>query len=85
MLCAGFLPATLRSSSALLLFAGSLTAWAAEQHGRVAVNGVPLPGATVTATQGAKKLTATTDTQKETQAMLPRRLAVTPTGAPMAC
>ncbi len=34
---------------------------ASEHHGRVTANGVPVPGATVTATQGDKKLTTTTD------------------------
>lgn len=40
-----------------------LPAAAAEHHGRVVVNGVPLPGVTVTATQGSQHLSATTDTQ----------------------
>ena len=34
---------------------------AAEHHGQVTFNGLPLPGATVTATQGDKKVTAVTD------------------------
>jgi trimeric autotransporter adhesin len=34
---------------------------AAEHHGQVSFGGVPVPGATVTATQGDKKLTAVTD------------------------
>ena len=36
---------------------------ASEHHGRVTANGVPVPGATVTATQGDKKLVTTTDDQ----------------------
>src|SRR5580698_10499580 len=34
---------------------------ASEQHGVVKSNGAPVPGATVTATQGDKKLVTTTD------------------------
>ena len=36
---------------------------AAEQHGQVKFGGLPVPGATVTATQGDKKLVAVTDPQ----------------------
>ncbi len=36
---------------------------ASEQHGQVTFGGLPVPGATVTATQGDKKITAITDTQ----------------------
>ena len=36
---------------------------AAEQHGIVKSNGLPIPGATVTATKGDKKLATTTDEQ----------------------
>ncbi len=36
---------------------------AAEQHGEVTFGGLPVPGATVTATQGDKKITAVTDQQ----------------------
>lgn len=38
-------------------------AFPAEHHGTVAVNGVALPGVTVTATQGSRHLSAITDTQ----------------------
>ncbi len=38
---------------------------ASEHHGTVKVAGTPLPGATVTATQGDKKLSTTTDDQGE--------------------
>ena len=34
-----------------------------EHHGQVIFNGVPVPGATVTATQGEKKFVAVTDQQ----------------------
>jgi hypothetical protein len=37
--------------------------WASEVHGQVVFNGQPVPGATVTATQGAKKVVVTTDAQ----------------------
>src|SRR5271165_6579224 len=36
---------------------------AAEHHGVVKSGGLPIPGATVTATQGAKKISTTTDEQ----------------------
>src|SRR5215472_6955420 len=36
---------------------------AAEHHGNVTFGGLPVPGATVTATQGDKKVTAVTDPQ----------------------
>jgi hypothetical protein len=35
--------------------------WASEVHGQVVFNGQPVPGATVTATQGPKKVVVTTD------------------------
>ncbi len=35
--------------------------WASEVHGEVVFNGLPVPGATVTATQGGKKVVVTTD------------------------
>ncbi len=43
--------------------AGSLVAYAGatEYHGRVVYNGIPVPGATVTATQGAKTFSVTSD------------------------
>jgi trimeric autotransporter adhesin len=37
------------------------TAHAAEHHGRVTFNGMPVPGATVTASQGSKKVVAVSD------------------------
>ena len=37
--------------------------WAAEYHGRVRFGGVPVPGATVTLTQGSTELTTVTDSQ----------------------
>ncbi len=51
----------LRSFVAALMAAVSLVA--SEQHGEVTFGGLPVPGATVTATQGDKKLTAVTDPQ----------------------
>lgn len=45
-----------------LLLAAS-TLWAAEYHGRVRYEGVPIPGATVTLVQGATELTTVTDSQ----------------------
>jgi len=48
---------------ALLCLALTSPAFASEHHGQVLFNGLPVPGATVTATQGDKKLTALTDDQ----------------------
>ncbi len=45
----------------LLALAATGAAFASESHGRVLFNGLPVPGATVTATQGAKKVAVTTD------------------------
>lgn len=39
------------------------TLWAAEYHGRVRYGGVPVPGATITLTQGTNELTTVTDSQ----------------------
>ena len=52
-----------RSLAAICVLASSASAVAAEHHGRVVVNDVPLSGATVTAVQGDKKLIAVTDSQ----------------------
>src|SRR5215472_3063939 len=46
----------------LLLLAAQML-HAAEYHGRVRYGGVPVPGATVTLTQGSEELTAVTDSQ----------------------
>jgi len=46
-----------------VLLAASGAAWASEFHGVVTVDGVPVPGATVTVTQGGKKYVTVTDTQ----------------------
>jgi len=51
------------SLGALLCLAGATVAYATEVHGHVAFGGVPVPGATVTVTQGAQKLSTITDTQ----------------------
>lgn len=42
---------------------GSVTAWATEYHGQVFYQGVPIPGATVTMTQGAQQVATVTDEQ----------------------
>src|SRR5580658_1329588 len=51
----------LRSFVAALMVAVSLVA--SEQHGEVNFGGLPVPGATVTATQGEKRFVAITDQQ----------------------
>ncbi|WP_263357971.1 TonB-dependent receptor [Acidicapsa ligni] len=56
-----------RTAQTLLLFAivwlCGLTASASEYHGQVTFNSLPVPGATVTATNGNQKLTAITNEQ----------------------
>ncbi len=47
----------------ILVFVCAASLLAAEQRGQVTFNGVPVPGATVTAIQGDKKLIAVTDLQ----------------------
>ncbi|MBB5056826.1 hypothetical protein HDF16_001511 [Granulicella aggregans] len=54
---------SVRAVTAALMWAAAMVASAAEHHGRVTLNGLPLPGATVTATQGGKNLAAVTDLQ----------------------
>jgi hypothetical protein len=44
-------------------FCVSASAWAAEYHGQVFFNGVPVPGASVMVSQGSKKETTVTDRQ----------------------
>src|ERR1700691_1844192 len=39
----------------------AMNVFASEQHGEVTFGGLPVPGATVIATQGEKKITAVTD------------------------
>src|SRR5580704_7331901 len=53
--------AFLRSIAAAWLVVVNLVA--SEQHGVVTFGGLPVPGASITATQGEKKLTAVTDSQ----------------------
>src|SRR5580704_18496391 len=53
--------AFLRSIAAAWLVVVNLVA--SEQHGVVTFGGLPVPGASVTATQGEKKLSAVTDSQ----------------------
>jgi len=48
---------------ALLCLGTASRAFASAHHGQVLFNGLPVPGATVTATQGDKKFTALTDDQ----------------------
>src|SRR5215472_6495332 len=45
----------------IVLIASCLVLSAAEHHGLVQFGGVPIPGVTVTATQGEKKLTTISD------------------------
>src|ERR1700760_710557 len=47
----------------ICLVLAAQTLWAAEYHGRVRYGGVPVPGATVTLTQGLTELTTVTDSQ----------------------
>jgi hypothetical protein len=47
----------------LVLLAASCAASASEYHGLVTFGGLPVPGATVTATEGGKKFVTVTDTQ----------------------
>ena len=47
----------------VILLAAAGAAWASESHGIVSFNGLPVPGATVTVTQGGKKFVTVTDTQ----------------------
>jgi hypothetical protein len=46
-----------------VLLASTTAAMATEYHGTVTFNGLPVPGATVTVTQGGKKYVTVTDTQ----------------------
>src|SRR5580704_14933052 len=55
------MPAALRYWFLTCLSLSTLTA--AEHHGQVTFGGLPLPGATVTAIQGARTLVAVTDQQ----------------------
>src|ERR1039457_7223759 len=48
---------------AFVCLCASIAAWATEYHGQVFFGGVPVPGATVTATQGDKHLSTVTDRQ----------------------
>jgi len=52
-----------RGLTLLVLLAASSAAMASEYHGLVTSGGLPVPGATVTVTQGAKKFAAITDMQ----------------------
>jgi hypothetical protein len=52
-----------RAACVLVLLAASTAAMASEYHGLVTFGGLPVPGATVTVTQGGKKYVTVTDTQ----------------------
>jgi hypothetical protein len=52
----------LRLVVALACLATAVFAHASEQHGQVTFNGLPVPGATITVTQGTKKLSTVSDT-----------------------
>jgi hypothetical protein len=52
-----------RLASVAVLLAASGVAWGSEYRGLVTVGGIPVPGATVTVTQGGKKYVTVTDTQ----------------------
>jgi Carboxypeptidase regulatory-like domain len=47
----------------VLLLCAATSTWASEYHGQVFCAGLPIPGATVVLTQGAKRLTTITDQQ----------------------
>ncbi len=47
----------------LALLLASFAAWATEYHGQVFYQGIPVPGATVTVSQGSKQFTTVTDEQ----------------------
>ncbi|HUB18476.1 MAG TPA: carboxypeptidase regulatory-like domain-containing protein [Acidobacteriaceae bacterium] len=55
--------AAVRLACAATLLLAAATAWAGEYHGQVFYAGVPVPGATVTLSQGAKQITTVTDEQ----------------------
>jgi trimeric autotransporter adhesin len=57
------IPNLLRLFCPLAMLAVSALAAASEYHGQVSFNSLPVPGATVTATQGTAKATAVTDSQ----------------------
>lgn len=52
-----------RALQSLIALLAAMSLMASEQHGVVTFGGLPVPGATVTATQGDKKFTAVTDPQ----------------------
>lgn len=56
-------PAARRLCLPLALASLAVPGWASEYHGRVLFGGLPVPGATVTLTQGEKHVATVTDTQ----------------------
>ena len=63
MVSQGLIKLMRRGLTALVLLAASSAAMASEYHGLVTSGGLPVPGATVTVTQGTKKFAAVTDMQ----------------------
>ncbi len=63
MVSQGLVKLVRRGLTVLVLLAASGAAMASEYHGLVTSGGLPVPGATVTVTQGAKKFVAVTDMQ----------------------
>ena len=55
--------AALRLACAAAMLLAAASGWATEYHGQVFYAGVPVPGATVTLTQGSKQVSAVTDEQ----------------------
>jgi trimeric autotransporter adhesin len=53
----------LRLVCILVCLMASRPAWASEYHGRVTFGGLPVPGATITVTQGSQKIVAVSDQQ----------------------
>lgn len=63
MISQGLVKLMRRGLSVLVLLAALSTGMASEYHGLVTSGGLPVPGATVTITQGTKKFVAVTDLQ----------------------
>lgn len=63
MVSQGLVDLVRRGLTLLVLLAASSAAIASEYHGLVTSGGLPVPGATVTVTQGTKKFAAVTDMQ----------------------
>jgi len=59
----GFKYRPLRFVCGWAMLCASLAAWASEYHGQVFFRGYPVPGATVTVSQGSKHISTVTDEQ----------------------